>query len=967
MPLMVFFRLPEIDAELEVGDVFATPVPVPVDPIDAPDLACLTYNKAYGPIIALALSRLLYYDAWTGTDTDIQRATRQMEHLIGNVLSEDCVACEPESPELSACTSIGPFHPSVEFWPNHPILSPDYIPPGADAPLWRTGAGLPFVDENDAILNPLAIFTPVILTENWSIGVPSIRLHFSGQGEVTLTLTKAVQGCIAWIFPDGNPLLGQPVNLSLISIDDIFGLEWITSVLDYFTGGVGTEVLHRVEFTTPGEHTLTIWMLPVQDEFPFVGFGGGLRRVDYCGEITLEDEIAMPYSIVRNGCNIELKLEDAVVSTIEDVFYTDAVCDITDTTQIIKTLEAQDATLLRLRRRGNTASNTGNIVQFTNQTSAGNDSDSVRFRTFLVNNVAGSLYAAMQIIGTVLGGGGVVMAVFGQLANFWVNQWGALRGIVVRQQSGATGAMLELVDQANESQFTVANAGSITTHFKDTVTNSPQAALTVNARASGITPAAGFGSRLDMKASSSTTPNRDMARIEALWATATDAARGAEMRLRVHDYLGSVVPFRVQAQDGVSALAFHNTAPITKRIHTAVTEFEAIEEINATLSAYGLITDSTDVTADEGAGGEGPAGPAGPAGPTGPTGPAGPTGECIDCGQPAETPGEDTFDKKCNIASYLVDLVLPDMVDQILDEQATASSVISLVSFVLAVLATFAAGPAGFAIGSGIAGFISILFGLDNATIEAEIDGQYWEDVRCRLLGSVPLDGILSPDALEVMALSVENIASKPNMNAFLPALLRNFTGGFAGQVSVLGSLYEGDCSLCPVEDCGFTGLFDDSGLHENVSFSLVKLSDFSVRVVFEYQNTTSPPGLTWYNNQFIFIEIEEGCDAVTSFKVVYERPPSGFNKNDPAPGECDHPDSSLERAYNISLQNTNNPPTTINTGQDEIELIWGAANPAANGLRVLWSGCRFVNNANIHHAETIIRITEVNGLPTGA
>jgi hypothetical protein len=77
-------------AALESGDMFRFPVPVPPDSVDDAPLRCFEFNEAYGPIIALALSRLLYHDAWTGTDTDIQRATRQMEHLIGNVLSGEC-------------------------------------------------------------------------------------------------------------------------------------------------------------------------------------------------------------------------------------------------------------------------------------------------------------------------------------------------------------------------------------------------------------------------------------------------------------------------------------------------------------------------------------------------------------------------------------------------------------------------------------------------------------------------------------------------------------------------------------------------------------------------------------------------------------------------------------------------------------------------------------------------------------
>jgi hypothetical protein len=138
--------------------------------------------------------------------------------------------------------------------------------------------------------------------------------------------------------------------------------------------------------------------------------------------------------------------------------------------------------------------------------------------------------------------------------------------------------------------------------------------------------------------------------------------------------------------------------------------------------------------------------------------------------------------------------------------------------------------------------------------------------------------------------------------------------------------------------------------------------------VVFEYPNKdTGQGGPIWFSNQSIFLEIEEGCETVDSIKVVYERPASGYNRVDPAPGECDANLSSDERAYALSFAITNQPPVTTNVSQDEIEAIWAAATPGSNGLRVGWSGCRFVNNTAIHTAETVIRITEINGLPTGA
>lgn len=112
----------------------------------------------------------------------------------------------------------------------------------------------------------------------------------------------------------------------------------------------------------------------------------------------------------------------------------------------------------------------------------------------------------------------------------------------------------------------------------------------------------GQGPALAFKAKSSTTENVDVAAFEATWDTATHAARAGRVRLAVYDYFGKVYPFEITAQDGATALGFHGVNPITRPTHEATTEIEAINEINATLAAYGLIVDDTNVVADTGGG-----------------------------------------------------------------------------------------------------------------------------------------------------------------------------------------------------------------------------------------------------------------------------------------------------------------------------------------------------------------------------
>lgn len=77
-------------AELESGDMFDTPAPVPPVNIDDGPLKCVQFNEQWGPVIALALERLTWHDAWAGADADVQRGTQQIEHFISLLLQGDC-------------------------------------------------------------------------------------------------------------------------------------------------------------------------------------------------------------------------------------------------------------------------------------------------------------------------------------------------------------------------------------------------------------------------------------------------------------------------------------------------------------------------------------------------------------------------------------------------------------------------------------------------------------------------------------------------------------------------------------------------------------------------------------------------------------------------------------------------------------------------------------------------------------
>lgn len=80
----------------------------------------------------------------------------------------------------------------------------------------------------------------------------------------------------------------------------------------------------------------------------------------------------------------------------------------------------------------------------------------------------------------------------------------------------------------------LANNGEFVTRGESALTNTVLNVLTVGHNTSG-TPAASYGTGLAFQGESSTTVNRDMARIRSIWTTATDASRVSDLILSVFD------------------------------------------------------------------------------------------------------------------------------------------------------------------------------------------------------------------------------------------------------------------------------------------------------------------------------------------------------------------------------------------------------------------------------------------------
>lgn len=228
--------------------------------------------------------------------------------------------CFPQQPEEGeGCQEINAFHPAISYNPNHPVLQPNFAG-DYDAEVWSTGAGYPFATGDDAMINPLG-WVSLSIAEAFTIGLPSFTVNFSGAGEVDLHFIGQVQGGAFWVFPDGNWLVGDLVNTQAQDITDLLSVETFLGLIELALQGdyQSFEVVHTMTFETEGDHTITAWHIPHGEaEPPFVGLGGGLRKIQFCGDITLlEDEVLAHTLAIEQDGTLKLLADGVPVSTVD--------------------------------------------------------------------------------------------------------------------------------------------------------------------------------------------------------------------------------------------------------------------------------------------------------------------------------------------------------------------------------------------------------------------------------------------------------------------------------------------------------------------------------------------------------------------------------------------------------------------------------------------------------------------------
>lgn len=220
---------------------------------------------------------------------------------------------------------------TLTYAPNDPYQTPNLSPEpynhppwyawqgevqGVDLPEWLTEVGtgakigdvfvLPYAvpDVFDDLIN--IIPDPLAIAALLEQGFPRFRFHFLNAGTVELHLLKIPFGGLAIITADDDPLSYKIVSLSTVNLGSI--LDWegvITTVL----GSLGSEGFQLVdshivemEVDGTGSHHIDVTFIPYGDLDGDFGFGGGLRKIELCGESAEGVEILMPqFQMNENG------------------------------------------------------------------------------------------------------------------------------------------------------------------------------------------------------------------------------------------------------------------------------------------------------------------------------------------------------------------------------------------------------------------------------------------------------------------------------------------------------------------------------------------------------------------------------------------------------------------------------------------------------------------------------------------
>lgn len=176
----------------------------------------------------------------------------------------------------------------------------------------------------------------------------------------------------------------------------------------------------------------------------------------------------------------------------------------------------------------------------------------------------------------------------------------------------------------------------------------------------------------------------------------------------------------------------------------------------------------------------------------------------------------DGLNKRCDVASYYSELMLPSLIAEIVTaKQQSATNIEALgaiIAFAVAVTGVIVTGGLGTPVFAGIAIAVtgstlgSLIQNADPTAIDAETTPQFWQDVKCKIYCAMPNDGIIDEQSQQDIADAVATLTNYPATIPLLAQSIRDFSAEALGKFNIYGALYDGsNCDLCACASWSFS------------------------------------------------------------------------------------------------------------------------------------------------------------------
>ena len=182
---------------------------------------------------------------------------------------------------------------------------------------------------------------------------------------------------------------------------------------------------------------------------------------------------------------------------------------------------------------------------------------------------------------------------------------------------------------------------------------------------------------------------------------------------------------------------------------------------------------------------------------------------------PPQTEGNDGSDKRCDLATYLVDIPLPSQAQQLIALREAEANAYNLAAAIAAIPAVVAgviitggvaipayliSAAAISAASGGAASVYAVTLEMDTAATSAELTPQFWQDVKCIIYCTLLGEARLTQDIVTQIHDNIltELLTQYPNAAPLIAAMFISWSEETRGLYTSTGALYTGsNCNLC--------------------------------------------------------------------------------------------------------------------------------------------------------------------------